>query len=133
VKKAFTLLEMIVVIIIVGVLASLGFGQYTRVIEKGRSAEAKANLATLRQLELVYFQEYDTYTTLSTLDAGLPGTDGAGGCSSTSFYFGYACNGSTGKCGAYRCTSGGKSPNATTFYHIELSPDGSWGGTAGYY
>ncbi|MDD4894863.1 MAG: prepilin-type N-terminal cleavage/methylation domain-containing protein, partial [Candidatus Omnitrophica bacterium] len=32
--KAFTLLELIVVIIIVGILAVLGLTQYTRVIEK---------------------------------------------------------------------------------------------------
>jgi len=40
-RKGFTLLELIVVIIILGILASLGFSQYIKMVEKGRSAEAR--------------------------------------------------------------------------------------------
>jgi prepilin-type N-terminal cleavage/methylation domain-containing protein len=42
-KKGFTLLELIVVIVIIGVLATLGLTQYASMVERGRSAEAKAN------------------------------------------------------------------------------------------
>lgn len=46
-KKGFTLLELIVVIIIIGILATLGFTQYTKVVEKGRTAEAKSVLGRM--------------------------------------------------------------------------------------
>ena len=46
--KGFTLLELIIVIIIVGVLATLGFTQYGAMIEKSRGGEARQTISTLR-------------------------------------------------------------------------------------
>jgi prepilin-type N-terminal cleavage/methylation domain-containing protein len=39
-SKAFTLLEMMIVVVIVGILATLGAGQYSRVVENSRGLEA---------------------------------------------------------------------------------------------
>ena len=61
-KKGFTLLELIVVVIIVGVLGSLGFAQYTKVVEKSRTAEAKAILGALRSAQEAYRLQYGGYT-----------------------------------------------------------------------
>lgn len=47
-KKGFTLLEIIIVIIIIGVLASLALPRLFRTIEYSRSAEALAAMATIR-------------------------------------------------------------------------------------
>ena len=47
-KHGFTLIEIVVVIIIVGIFSCLGFTQYTKVVEKGRTAEAKSILGALR-------------------------------------------------------------------------------------
>lgn len=47
--QAFTLLELIIVIIIVGVLASLALPRFFSVIESSRGAEALANLSAIRQ------------------------------------------------------------------------------------
>ena len=49
-KKAFTLIEIIIVIIIVGILAALGISQYSIIVERGRITEAKTRLGTMRQL-----------------------------------------------------------------------------------
>ena len=68
-KKGFTLLELIVVIIIIGVLASLGLPQFFKTVEKGRTAEGTSLLGTLRSAQLRYYAEKASFTaTLANLD-----------------------------------------------------------------
>ena len=47
-KKAFTLLELIIVIIIIGVLVKLALPKMFTLVERARAAEAVATFATLR-------------------------------------------------------------------------------------
>ncbi len=61
-RKGFTLLELIVVIIILGILATLGLTQYQRMIEKARGAEAKAILGDIRKFAAAYRLEYGDVT-----------------------------------------------------------------------
>ncbi|MFZ2603680.1 MAG: prepilin-type N-terminal cleavage/methylation domain-containing protein [Candidatus Omnitrophota bacterium] len=127
-RKGFTLLELIIVIIIIGVLATLGFTQYTKVVEKGRAAEARAILGTLRTAENAYFQEFGVYTaTVTELGLELP----SAACLTT-HYFRYTCALATGTCTATRCIAGGKTPNAAVVYNKTLDQAGVFGGTAGY-
>ena len=126
-KKGFTLLELIIVIIVVGILASLGFGQYTQTIEKGRAAEARSILGTLRTLQAAYQLENGSYTAVIA-NLGIANVPTA--CAGT-HYFNYTCA-TTGTCTANRCTAGGKSPNSTVAYTKTLTIDGVFGGTAGY-
>ena len=123
--KGFTLLELIVVIIIIGILGAFAFTQYTRVIEKGRSAEARNNLGTLRKLQLAHYQENGNYNTNLPTETGLA----ARSCN-TNYYFRYTCA-TTGDCTASRCTAGGKAPNvaASDAYQLSLSIAGKWSGT----
>ncbi len=127
-KKGFTLLELMIVIIIVGILATLGFVQYTQIIEKGRRAEAAAVLGTIRTTAIVWNQEsghattYPSNTDLSgTLS--LPTTT----CNTT-FYFRYTIDSGTGTGTATRCSTGGKNPNVTE-YTLTLATDGTKGST----
>jgi prepilin-type N-terminal cleavage/methylation domain-containing protein len=53
--KAFTLVEIMVVIVIVGILTSRAFTQYTAMVEKSRIADARMRISLMRQLALQFW------------------------------------------------------------------------------
>jgi type IV pilus assembly protein PilA len=127
-RKGFTLVELIIVIIIVGILAAVGMTQYTKVVEKGRAAEARMILGTLRTAEISEFTENGAYVVMASLGVSAPAA-----CATT-HYFSYGCT-AAGLCTATRCTAGGKTPDVTAANQYTKTLDaatGAWGGTAGY-
>ena len=71
-KKGFTLIEILVVIVIVGILAALTLPNYMAIKEKTLDREAKANLALIRAAEKIYKMEegnyYPSSGSISTID-----------------------------------------------------------------
>ncbi|MFZ6016412.1 MAG: type IV pilin protein [Nitrospirota bacterium] len=61
VKKGFSLIELLIVLVILGVLSAIAFPVYTGYIRSTARSEAKANLETLRLLEEQYFAERGCY------------------------------------------------------------------------
>jgi len=59
---AFTLLELLIVIIILGILAALALPQYLRTVEKSRGSEALIHLGTIRTVEMNFYAENRQYT-----------------------------------------------------------------------
>src|SRR3990172_4093252 len=66
-RSGFTLIEMLIVIIILGILAMVIVPQITVSTEDAKVSTAKQNLATLRSaIGLYYAQHNNTYPNLST-------------------------------------------------------------------
>ena len=126
-RKGFTLLELIIVIIILGVLATLGFTQYVKVVEKGRSAEAKAILGDIRTGQMAYHLEHNAFAaSLADLPVSAPTV------ATTTHYFIYGATGTTAT--ATRLIAGGKLPTGTVAYTVTIDyQNGTFSGSAGYY
>ncbi len=68
-KKGFTLLELLIVVIIIGILAGLAVPNFFRGVERARWAEAKQILGSLRTSQIRYKAEQGSYTaTIGNLD-----------------------------------------------------------------
>jgi prepilin-type N-terminal cleavage/methylation domain-containing protein len=141
-KRGFTLLEIIVVIIIIGVLATLGFMQYSAVIEKARGAEAKATIGALRTQLAALALERGENTSVGASDIGIgSGIPGPSSCAGTNYFrynVGTGCTAGNCTLTATRCTSGGKNPNAASSFNgsisLTYSSSGTdnWTSTGGY-
>ena len=70
--KGFTLIELVVVVIIIGILAAIALPRYGKTVENSRVAEATSVLGTIREAQMRYVAEYDDYTNvLSDLDLNI--------------------------------------------------------------
>ncbi|MBI5149670.1 MAG: prepilin-type N-terminal cleavage/methylation domain-containing protein [Candidatus Omnitrophica bacterium] len=61
-RRAFTLIELIFALLIVGILASIALPRFSHTVEKSRITEAINILSTLRDAQELYRQEKGTYT-----------------------------------------------------------------------
>lgn len=72
-KKGFTLIELITVVIIIAIMAALALPQYTRFIERGQGSTARNALNMIRKAEATYFALQSQYNdTMSALDDEVP-------------------------------------------------------------
>ena len=73
-KKGFTLLELLVVVLIIGILASIALPQYRSVVRKARVAEAKITLRALSDAADRYILQHggSNWDSLEDLDVQVP-------------------------------------------------------------
>jgi prepilin-type N-terminal cleavage/methylation domain-containing protein len=68
-KKGFTLIELIIVVIVIGILATIAVPQYLKAVTRAKVAKAKSNIGLIAQAEKLYRAKNDTY-----IVSGNPGT-----------------------------------------------------------
>jgi prepilin-type N-terminal cleavage/methylation domain-containing protein len=86
-QKGFTLVELAIVIVIIGVLASFGVPRFRDAVERSKAGEAMNYLSAVRSAQERYHAREGTYADdLTTLDVSIPtpkyfsvGTVAAGG------------------------------------------------------
>lgn len=74
-KQGFTLMEVLIVIVVLGVLVGLAVPNYFRTVEKTRSNEAIANLKTIHMGQKIYRVDNNTFygpsSSLSSINQNL--------------------------------------------------------------
>ena len=145
-KRGFTLLELIVVVIILGILATLGLTQYGRMVERSRGAEAKAILGDVRKFAAAHYLEFNALNGTPAFDitrANIgPADDQIPSVCRPSHYFSYSIGGLGATfltITATRCGAAGKGGAAGPAVGNTLTLDtnvstgvDSWDGTGGY-
>jgi len=109
-SKGFTLVEVLIVVIIIGILAAIGIPQFASSIEKARGGEARAGLGHIQTAEKIYYAENDAYTQ----------TQGAGGLdlSLTTTYWSFAIDTPSGGYVA-TATRTGSGPHADEYISMD--------------
>ncbi len=72
-QKGFTLIELMIVVAIIGILASIAYPSYVKYAQKGRRAAAESHLMEIAQRQQQYLLDARVYaTTLSQLGVVTP-------------------------------------------------------------
>ncbi|MBI4981852.1 MAG: hypothetical protein HZC15_01705 [Candidatus Omnitrophica bacterium] len=120
-----------IVVVIIGILASVAIPSYSRIVERSRGAEARQVLGYLRSRAIELHNEDPAGSVTeaelnidqggSFVEGEVPGT--TQGCK-TSHFFSYSVTASTASAitiRADRCTSGGKTPDSTAGKYISIT------------
>ncbi len=70
-KAGFTLIELMIVVIIIGILAASAVPIYRANVRKAYAAEGFATLGAIRSAERLYKAEWDTYRAVTVAEGGI--------------------------------------------------------------
>jgi len=115
-RKGFTLVEVLIVVIIIGILAAIGIPQFADSIEKAKGGEARAGLGHIQTAEKIYYAENESYTdSLPQLDISL-----------TQRYWAFSITTATGLYTATAARSGGTRDGNTITMNEAGTITGTW-------
>ena len=121
-KVGVTLTEVLIVVVILGILATLALPMFVKTIEKAKVGEAMSNLNLIRTGQKIYFLEYSTYSPNIT-DLNIEDPNDA-----ASRYFGYTMESADSNDFVSRATRGAggsqSAPAPYDTYYYDISKDG---------
>ena len=118
-RIGFTLTELLIVIIIIGIVATLSLPMLVKTIEKAKLGEAATNLNLIRTGEKIYFLEYGIFApNISDLNIEDPN-------SATNRYFDYTLPSSGAADFTARAQRRSNAPNPYSTYYYEITKSGT--------
>ncbi|MFI5446652.1 type IV pilin protein [Polaromonas sp. UC242_47] len=118
-NRGFSLIELMIVVAIVGILASVAYPAYTSSILKGKRAEGRAALAELQQQQERYLTQRNCYLGFTTSSNGVA-TPTAPSPST-------ACGGFNATSAPFKTWSGNTLANSAYLLSADTCPDGASG------
>jgi type IV pilus assembly protein PilA len=82
-KKAFTLIELMIVVAIIGILAAIAVPNFIKFQCRSKQSEAKGNLKALYVSQEAFRAENDTYTSIADVAADLTGSNASARAAAT--------------------------------------------------
>ena len=129
-RRGFTLIELMIVVVIIGILAALAIPKFIKVTGKAKVSEAKTILKEIFTLEKAYFNEHDCYVEFANGSACTQiGFDLPEGTSR--FQYQVTCTDSSADFTARATESVDVDGNGATTGYLEMDQDGATAGGNG--